>query len=316
MPNSRLLAVLLLPPAAAAQTVPHYVPLNPAIASRSAVYFQPFVPAGSGTGGSITVDYANAVEPGATSDRREYIFDSELMQVDLWITRNLSDRWFLLGNLALRSAHDGFLDSFLNGYHDVIGFKVPARNRRPLDTYGWQFSLPGREVDIPRQRAFLGDLRLGAGHRIGRTQVVATVTLPTATNSVPEWSRGTIGTALNVTSRVMNRERISIDAGGAIGWTPVHGDLADHQRTVFLAGMGSVRWRALGSQVLFGSLFVQSANWKETGFTALEGPEITLDFGALLSLRQGWPLLQVGMTEDLLPRGPAVDADFRLGVHW
>lgn len=308
--------MLLFPLVASAQAVPHYVPINPVLASRSALHFQPWMPAGDAWRTSLTVDYANAVEPGATPDRREYIFDSELMQVDLWLTRNLSPDWFVTINAALRSAHDGFLDDFLNGYHDIIGFKVPARNRRPLDTYGWQFSLPDRDMDIARQGAFLGDIRVGAGRRIGSTQVVASLTLPTATNSVPEWSRGTIGTAVNVISRVMDRDRIALDAGGAIGWTPAQGELASYQRTVFAAGMGSVRWRALGSQVLFGTLFVQSANWKDTGFVAMEGPEITLDFGALLHLKDGWPLLHVGMTEDLLPRGPAVDADFRVGVHW
>lgn len=316
MPNPRLLAALLFPLAAAAQSVPAYVPVNPVLASRSALHFQPYVPAGGGWHTSLTIDYANAVEPGATSDQREYLFDSELMQVDLWLTRDLSAEWFVTGNVALRSAHDGFLDNFLNGYHDVIGFKVPARNRRPADTYGWQFGLPDREMDIPRQGAFLGDVRFGVGHRVGRTQIVASLTLPTATNSVPEWSRGTVGTAVNVMSRVMDRERIKLDAGGAIGWTPTHGELAGYQRSVFVAGMGSARWRALGPQVLFGTLFVQSANWKETGFVAMEGPEVTLDFGALLQLKRGWPLLQVGMTEDLLPRGPAVDADFRVGLHW
>jgi hypothetical protein len=265
----------------------------------------------------VSIDYSNAIETGTTSSRREYLFDAELMQVDLWLTRDLSPEWFATGNVALRSAHDGFLDAFLNWYHDLIQLPVPARNRRPIDTYGWTYTLPdGAELDIPRQGTFVGDLRLGIGRRLGAGQVVATVTLPTATNGVDAWSRNTIGTAASAGFRVLDNARVLLELGASVGYTPTHGDLAAFQRTVFMGATTGFRWRVIGQQAVFATLLVQSANYRNTGFAALDEPEMTLDFGGLLQLRQGWPALQVGMTEDLLPRGPSVDAGFRLGLHW
>lgn len=316
MPKSYALATLLTPGLLAAQALPPYVPINPVLASRSAIYAQPVVPARAGWHTSVSIDYSNAIETGKASSEREYLFDAELMQVDLWLTRDLSPHWFMTGNVALRSAHDGFLDSFLNWYHDVIKLPVPARNRRPIDTYGWRFTLPNGSYDYPRQGAFLGDLRVGMGRRLGSGQVVASVTLPTATNSVDAWSRNTVAGAASATFRVLDNSRVLLELGGTVGYTPTSGELAEYQRTFFMGATTGVRWRVIRQQAVFATLLVQSANYKGTGFAALDEPEVTLDFGGLLQLKEGWPALQIGMTEDLLPRGPSVDAGFRLGLHW
>jgi hypothetical protein len=317
MPKLLRLVALLLPGMLSAQALPPYVPINPVLASRSAIYAQPVVPAGPGWRTSVSIDYSNAIETGTTSSQREYLFDAELMQVDLWLTRDLSPAWFATGNVALRSAHDGYLDAFLNWYHDLIQLPVPARNRRPIDTYGWAFTLPdGRQFDIPRQGAFVGDLRLGIGRRVGAGQLVASVTLPTATNSVDAWSRNTIGTAASASFRVLDNSRVVLELGANVGYTPTHGELAEYQRSFFVGATTGFRWRVIGQQALFATLLVQSANYQNTGFAALDDPEVSLDFGGLLQLKKGWPALQVGMTEDLLPRGPSVDAGFRLGLHW
>jgi hypothetical protein len=302
--------------AVSAQSVPHHVAINPVLAARSPLYFQPHLPAAPGWRHAVIVDYSNAIETGTTRDRREYLFDAELMQADLWLTRDLSPEWFVTGNVALRSGHDGMLDSFLNWYHDVIGLPVPARNRRPNDTYGWTLELPDDTLDIPRARAFAGDLRLGVGRRLGRGQVVAAVTLPTATTGIAEWKRGTVSGAITASLRVLDRRRVSLDLGAAAGWTPRHGVLEPYQRATFLAGSAAFRWRVIRRQEVFATLFTQTANYTGTGFAAMDEPEVTLDFGGLLHLADGWPRLQLGMSEDLLPRGPSIDAGFRLGLHW
>ena len=104
--------------------------------------------------------------------------------------------------------------------------------------------------------------------------------------------------------------------GVSAGWTPAHGELAEFQRTVFGGALVAGRWRFSGRQSVFSTFWIQSPNWHDTGFRALDQAEITLDLGALFILRAGWPELQVGITEDLLPNGPSVDAGFKLGVRW
>jgi len=317
MSRSLLLALVMLPGAIAAQSLPPYVAVNPVLASRSALYFQPVVPRGDGWRRAVVADYSNAVETSTSAtDGRQFLLDAELLRIDLWFGRDLSADWFVVADLPVRSAHDGFLDSFLNWYHDVIGLKVPARNKRPLDTYGWTIELPDQNLDIPRQRTFLGDLRLGVGRRVGPAQLTATITLPTATNGIDAWSRGTIGTSLAAAARLVATERVIVEAGLTGGYTPTHGDLAAYQRQWFVGGSGAFRWRFSGQQAVFATVFMQSASWQGTGFHAMDDGEVTLDFGWLLQLKHGWPTIQAGMTEDLYPRGPSVDAGFKLGVHW
>jgi hypothetical protein len=316
MPRFVLLVALAAPVVLSGQALPAYVPVSPVLAARSALYAQPVVPRHDGWQWSVVADYTNAIEQATAFDSRRFLFDSELLQVDLWLARDLAPAWFVLGNVAMRSAHDGWLDSFLNWYHDRIGLRVPARNRRPHDTYGWTIELPDTSLDIPRARAFLGDVRLGVGRRVGPAQFTATITLPTSTAGEAMWSRGTVAGAVAGAVRVIENDRVRLEGGMSVGYTPAHGALAAYQREWFIGGQAGFRWRVIGAQALFATLFAQTAPWQGTGFGTMDRPEWTIDFGALLRVGTGWPALQVGMTEDLLPRGPAVDAGFKLGFHW
>jgi hypothetical protein len=260
-----LLIPLALSSRLAAQEVPPYVPLNPALASRSALYAQPFIPRDAAWRVRIVTDYSNAVEVSTAPDGRDYVFDAELLQSDLWVTRDLSPTTFVLGNVALRSGHAGFLDGFLNWYHDLIGLRVPARNQRTENRFDWEFELRDSTVRAPA--AFIGDLRLGAGVRAGdRIQMIATVTLPTATTDADGWSRETVGSALAAVARVIARDRVALDVSATVGWTPTRGRLADYQRTMFVGGMASGWWRFAGQQAVFATVWMQSPNWKRTGF--------------------------------------------------
>lgn len=313
----RYLCLLATAAPLAGQDIPPYVPVNPVLASRSALYANPFVSPGGGWQQRIVVDYSNAVEAVMARDARTYAFDAETMQIDLWLGRDVSRTGFVFGNVALRGAHDGFLDGFLNWYHDVIGLRVPARNRRAANQFAWEFELGADSIVRQQPKTFIGDLRLGGGVRLSpRAQLTATVTLPTATTSADGWARGTIGTALGLTARALQSSRVALDVGVSSGWTPAHGDLLEYQRTLFVGALVAGRWRFAGKQAVFSTLWVQSPNWKGTGFRALDRSEITLDFGGLFTVGQGWPEIQVGMTEDLLPSGPSVDAGFKLGVRW
>ena len=114
----------------------------------------------------------------------------------------------------------------------------------------------------------------------------------------------------------MTTERVVLDVSTSAGWTPTHGNLARFQRSTFVSAMTSLRWRFAGAQALYATAWAQSPNWHDTDFGALDRAEVTLDFGGLFQLGRGLPQLQVGMTEDLMPNGPAIDAGFKLGVRW
>ncbi len=292
------------------------MPVNPVLQSRSALYAQPFVGAAEGWKFRFVTDYTNAVESTPSSDGREFVLDAELLQFDLWLTRDVSPKVFVVGNVALRSGHAGYLDGFLNWYHDVIGLRVPARNRRTENRFNWEFELDGETI-VRERAAFIGDVRLGGGVRLGdRVQVIATVTLPTATTGSEGWTRKTVGTSLAISARAVQSARVALDLGASVGYTPAHGNLARYQRSVFGGGMVAGRWRFAGRQAVFATLWGQTPNWRDTGFDTMDRAEVTLDFGALLQVGGGLPEIQLGLTEDLLPRGPAVDIGFKIGARW
>ena len=66
---------------------------------------------------------------------------------------------------------------------------------------------------------------------------------------------------------------------------------------------------------MFVNLFVQSHSYDGTGLRAFDQREVTLDYGFLLKAKRG-PEWFLGMTEDLEPRGPAIDLSLRIGAKW
>ncbi len=319
MGRTLALALLFLAPSAlAAQDIPPYVPANPVLESRSALYAQPYLSPHQGWQLRVLTDYYNAVEVAETDVpfRRQYVFDSEVLQADAWISRDLGRHFFAIADVPLRGGYDGFLDGFLNWYHRLFGLAVPARNQLPLDHFRWAFVLPDMNVDRPRPGTFLGDVRGGAGWRTGRVELIATATLPTATTAVDGWARHVVGTSLAATAALIRNARVALDASVSAGYTPTHGALAEYQQRSFASGLASLRWRFAGRQSAFFGVWSQSPSWHDTGFHTMDDAELSADFGFLLHVRRTWPELQLGMTQDLAPRGPALDVGFSIGLRW
>lgn len=307
----------MFPGALAAQDIPPYVPVNPVLASRSPLYAQPYLPTRSGWHLRAVMDYSNAVEVDESPDTRFYTFDAEVLETDFWLTHDLSSHAFVIGDLPLRGGYNGFLDGFLNWYHKVIGLPVPARETDPHNTFIWNFTLPG-PTNITRSApgTFLGDARVGGGLRFGGLELLGMVTLPTTTTGEDGWGRKVVSSSLAASGELLHTSRWLVDAEVTAGWTPTTGALAAYQRSVFAGGFLSARWRFAGEQALYSTFWTQSDNWQNTGWDALDTPEVTMDFGALLRLKRNWPEVQVGATEDLIPKGPAVDIGFKFGLRW
>lgn len=301
-----------------AQEIPPYVPANPVLASRSALYAQPFILPRSGWDVRLVSDYYNAVETSLTPPpARQYIFDAEVLQFDTWVTHDIGSHAFVIGDLPIRGAYDGFLDSFLNWYHGVIGLAVPARNELPIDHFEWKAVLADTTLNRQRPGTFLGDARIGAGWRMGNLEAIATATLPTATITADGWSRKTVGTSVALSGEIVRTARLALDAEATGGYTPgTHDLLGKYQRSWFGGGLAAMRWRFAGRQAVFATAWYQTGNWKNTGFAAMDNPEFSLDFGFLLRPARRGPELQLGMTQDLDPRGPAMDVGFTIGLRW
>jgi hypothetical protein len=301
------------PGSAVAQGLPAFAPLNPVASSRSGVYFQPLNDqAGRGWRTQIAMEYASLIEYNQL-DEAEYVLDSEILRVSFGAARNLGDRTFVQLSGSLGGAYSGFLDGFLDWYHGALGIRVSEREQRPRDSFGYNIRLPdGGSVSRPSNAMFLGDLSVAVGFRhTPRVQSVLSVTLPTATG--PDgYGKGVVSIALLNTLRAPVSPRLLLEGSVGVGVTPSHGLLSSFQRTTFLALSSGVRHRLWDNQALYANLFYHSPYYHGTSLPALDRRELSLDFGWILTTRDGaeW---RMGLTEDLEPGGPGVDLVVRVG---
>lgn len=303
---------------AAAQSLPLLHPINPVAESRSGLYFQPYVPAGPGWRHSLGVDYANMLELAFRSSLADtaYLLDAEVLRLNLSAAHDLDARHFLLGEAWVGGVYDGFLDGFLNWYHGVLGIPDPGRAGRPANRFGYRYKSATDEVTRFRARgAYLGDLRLGIGRRHNeRAQSVLSLTLPTSTGGAG-FARGTPSVSLLNSFRAPVSPGVIYEGSFNAGYTPRHGALSSLQERFFLLGTSGVRFRTLGRLWSFANLYVHSPYMSGSDAPELDRWDVTIDFGWIVRSRGGREF-RFGMTEDLAPGGPAVDANFRVGYSW
>ncbi|HEU4700150.1 MAG TPA: DUF3187 family protein [Gemmatimonadales bacterium] len=293
--------------------LPAYAPINPVVASRSGLYFQPFeTPSARRWRTTLTLDYASTIEYNqrATSS---VLLDSELLRLGVGVVHPLSPRVFVRADATLDGAYAGFLDGFLDWYHHLIGVRMPEREARPHDRFAYRLALPdGPVVDRRPSTLHLGDLRLGVGLRHGtQLQSLLSVTLPSATGPAG-YGRGVPSANLLETARFPLGSRFVYEGSVGVGVTPKHGPLAPWQRAVFASASSGLRARLWGRQTVFANVWYGSPVYERTGLPALDRRELSLDFGWIHQGRDGreW---KIGMTEDLEPSGPGVDLVFRVG---
>jgi Protein of unknown function (DUF3187) len=303
-----------VPASARAQGLPAYNPINPVADSRTALGFEPFrAPRPVGWSLGLSLDYASAVEV-ADFRRADYTLDAELLRLRLRVARDLSPALFVMADASAQGSYAGFLDGFLNWYHDLIGVTLEARKERPDDAFLYRLDLAdGRSRNRRHSDLFLGDVRLSAGLRRGsHLQAIATVTLPTSTGPTG-YGRGVVSAGLLTTVHAKLAEPLTYEGSLGLGYTPTHGDLTAYQRTTMVSGSSGLRWRFWGRQSLYANLFYHGPYYHGTTIPPLDRRELSLDFGWILATRGGreW---RIGMTEDMEPNGPAVDIVFRLGA--
>lgn len=303
---------------AAAQSLPTYHSINPVAEARSGLYFQPYVPAGPGWRFETSLDYGSMVEYGLRLSLADtsYLLDTEALRLNLGISRDLGPRTFLLAEAWVGGAYGGFLDGFLEWYHGIFGIHYPERDARGPGEFSYRYRFPnGREERFARRGAYLGDARLGVGLRHGpRSQSVLSLTLPT--NSAGDgYARGSVSLGLLNTFRVPLHPRLIYEGSFNAGYTPKHGSLREVEERVFFLGTSGARWRTVGRLWSFANLYLHSPYYSRADALQLDRWDLTIDFGWIIRSRTGREF-RFGMSEDLWPSGPAIDATFRLGYSW
>ena len=303
------------PAAVRAQSLPPYSVMNPVASSRSGLETAPYRDPAPGWRLVAMADYANLIEyvQGATSSE---IIDLELMRLDLTVYRDFGPRAFVFGGTSFNGAYDGFLDGFLNWYHDFTGLEVAGRRDRPKNQYLYAFTFPdGFSQTRPNPGEWLGDLRLGGGHRhTAHWQTSGWITVPTGEGQTG-FRRGTVTLNAVTTLRAPFARRFTYEGSLGFGWSGRTGDLADYQRTTFALVSSGLRARVVGPFHLYTNIVYHSPYYREAGLPGFDNRELTIDLGGIFRFARG-PEWILGLTEDLSPSGPAIDVDFRIGARW
>jgi Protein of unknown function (DUF3187) len=300
---------------AAAQGLPPYASMNPMVFSRTGLATIPYVAPGRRWRVTALLDYASPIEY-ASNPSTFYLMDAELLRLELTATRQVSKKAFLLAQASVNGAYDGFLDGFLEWYHDLVGLHVAARAIRPKNKFGYELDLPdGRHFSYGKSSGYLGDLRLGGGIRHSpHWQTVVSLTLPT--NTGPDgFTRGTVSANATTLLRSDFARRFTYEGSIGVGYTPTHGPLSDLQHTTFVMVAQGLRAKVVGPLSLYTNLIYHSALYHDMGTSELDARELTIDVGGFFKFKRG-PEWILGLTEDLEPSGPAIDLAFRLGARW
>ena len=312
-----LLGLSLRPSSGKAQEtggLPALFPLNPMAQSRSGLYFQPYVSPSPGWRTGVAVDHGSMIEFNRQW-RRDYLLDAEVTQLNVGVGRDLNNRYFVQASASLGNAGPGFMDGFIDWYHNLFGFRMPERDVRPQDNFAYSIELPDGTTQQHSAGAFLGNLRVSLGRRHTSTlQSAVTLTLPTGTGA-NAYSSGSTSISLVNTYRSRLAQRLVYEGSLNIGYSPAAGDLSDYQSEVLTAASSGLRYRLMGRQSLFINFWYHSPYYAGTGYPALDRDEVTLNYGWILRTYGGteW---KIGMTEDLTPSGPAVDAVFQFGLSF
>jgi hypothetical protein len=293
--------------------LPLWAPQNPVESNRSVLFAPPLLMPRADWGTITTFDYASAIELYANRGRSE-LLDAELARLQFLLSRRLDDRWFVFGQFTVQGAYDGFMDRFINWYHNLLGVRYYERELRPINRYAYEITYEqGKTIRYGPVDLGLGDSRLGVGRLLGKhAQLLLVLGLPTSTG--PGFRAGTLQTGLIFTGEYPFSSWLLVAGSVGLGFTPRTGTLARFDNVVFASFSGGVRIKLSWRNFLYGNLFVQTPPYHGTGLHPMDLTDFSADFGWIFRIKPGTELW-VGMVEDPYPDGPALDVTFRFGLR-
>jgi hypothetical protein len=241
-----------------------------------------------------------------TRDSSEWTvnLDMEMAELALTVRTMLGTRIAIGAEVPVLIFTDGFLDGFLNSYHDTFGFSDYGRPSRPDNEFLFEVTRSGKTVIRGDIGPGLGDIRLfvqGLLREANPTvSVRVDVEFPTG-DAKKGFGNGSLdgGVALLVDQPLS--ERISLyGMGGAV----LAGDLKAYERINmenYLYGGAALQYKLTQGLRAVGQLFVQSSPFPETGIGEVDDTAFLLSLG--LTYLKGKTHFAFAFTEDLSHSG-------------
>ncbi len=259
------------------------------------------------------VDFANVFERAGNGVFYHEI-DMEMLLGDVVARRGFAGGWELGVDLGAHSYFSGFMDSFIQEFHQTFGLPNDTRDEIPDNSYRYFLEQIGGEVlvDTPRQSLALADPVGFVKKRIRPGLAVkAAVKAPLGAAAISS-GRADLGVELLFRGG-MGPWRFHGLLGVATIRSPRNLDFIANDAA--LSAMASFE-RAIASRAVFIlQLDGGSPYFNGTGLETLDEPPLNLTLGFAGRFRGG-PRWQAAFAEDLSAKGPSVDFALHFRLMW
>ncbi len=269
---------------------------------------------------TLALEYSNTYFDYKNS-RWNALMDMEMLVADLALVYGLTSKMALRLDLPFVSMGGGFLDGFLENFHDAIGTSNYNRENRPKNTFGYRVTKDGRlwlqgedgtmqiaDITVSTQIALTkpGNDRKMAG------SLLLSLKLPTG-DSTRGLGSGQFDAGIYLPLRWSSKRWAFFVMPGAalIGNPDTQG--ADIAARNSFSLFGGVAYDYSQATAWLVQLNYYTSPIEETGLSELDRGALELDIGFHHRLTEGW-ILEFAFCEDLTLALP--DFNLRLGLRW
>ena len=273
--------------------------------------------------GNIILDHASNYVTDS-NPRENILLDGESTRITLEVRYGIARRFEGEVEIPFVVSGGGFLDSFIEGYHDTFGFPQGGRDQAPRNRLLYQYRRDGQErLHVDKTSYGLGDIRVKGAWQLyqkmeGKPAALAlraSLKLPTGDSHQLHGSGSTDFSLWITASDGYNLARGHLTLFGAAGIMAMTDGqvLRDQQRNwVGFGGLGvgwsPLRWIAFKIQANAHTPFYRESDLRE-----LNAVSAQLTMGGTLALSDR-TALDLGVTEDIIV-STAPDVVFHLNFR-
>ena len=279
--------------------------------------------AGQGkTSARLTVDLANNFVDDR-NPRESLLLDGESVRISLDARYGIRRDWEIGVGIPYRIQSGGFLDGFIESYHNAFGFPQGGRDRAPRNRLLYRYVKDGQErLKVGDSSSGVGDMSVTGGWQAWGAKgepsagaLRASLKFPTGSSSRLHGSGSWDGSLWMVGShdwKVTHGHLTLFGAAGLMGMTG--GDVLESQQRRWVGfgalGMGwsPVRWIAFKVQANGHTSFYKDSDLRE-----LAHHSIQLTLGGTLAFSERLSL-DLGVTEDVVVK-TSPDVVFHLALR-
>ena len=262
-----------------------------------------------------SINISNTINRQQTGN--EFLFvDAESYQLNLMYEKGLSDKWMLRIQIPLIGHSGGFLDSWIDGYHDTLGLPEDIRPLYPRDQLSIRYDNGGNTLlDVQESTSGLGDIAFQFARQVETSNDFAlsywaSIKLPTGDSSKLTGSDST-DLSLWIASHTRVSEVTALYGNLGILFMSNSKILKQQQKNTAVFAVAGIQYQAWQSVLLKAQIDAHSALYKTD--MDFMGNVIQFTFGGTI-LMQNHTSLDIAVAEDI-DSGTSPDVNFNFTLR-